>query len=471
MKKKILCIVCMLLCALFAIGACAPAGVVTGDDDEDDGRTRLYVSVYKAGFGIDWLTAIAAEYEKENTDIKVVPQGDATMEGTAQAAIESGEGTRDIYSLTSSANYYNNSVFDEDGDGYSDRLACLDELYQMEIENGKTLEDLIDPNFKNIVQINGHYYGVPWNAAVTGIMYNYNMFKEKGWNVPTTMDEFYALCDTIRGAGIAPLGYCGGIADGYLFNLFAGLYTQYAGETNLNEFLAFESAEVYKQEARLKAYEAIGRMLTGTTPDGRSWILDGAQGMDHLAVQRAFIRGECAMLIGGSWLKTEMSAYLEEYPNFECAMMPLPWINPEKSNPDGTKNGNLSDATVLVVPKNAAHKDQAIDFLRFMSTSEMLKLYTEKTGGNPRPFTYEGVDYSDLDVWGKSLMDIYLSSTNYYGVSYVENFRLGRLKLILASDGTLVDAFNTIGPGKTALQNAQELVNSDYTIAQQYFSI
>ena len=146
-----------------------------------------------------------------------------------------------------------------------------------------------------------------------------------------------------------------------------------------------------------------------------------------------------------------------------------PWINPDKTNPDGNKNGNKSDATVLVIPKDAPHKELAIDFLKFMSTKEMLKLYTEKTGGNPRPFTYEGVDLSNLDTWGKSLMDIYLNSTNVYGVSYVDDFRLGNLKDILASDGTICDEFKAVGSPEAGIEKGEELWASDYEIAKKYF--
>lgn len=452
-----------LVLATLAFAGCRPAGIE--DEDESDGRTRLYISVYKAGFGIDWLDAIAAEYEKVHKDVKVVTKGDANMEGTAQSAIENGgSGVRDIYSLTSSTNYYNNSVYDKDGDGLSDRLACLDNLYEEEIEDGKNLKQLIDPNFENIVKIDGHYYGVPWNAAVTGIMYNTEMFKQKGWRVPTTMEEFYTLCDQISGAGIAPLGYCGNIADGYLYNLFAGLWAQDAGPTKIKEFYRFENPEVYQQESRKRAYQTIGKIL-GTN----KWILKGSAGLDHLGVQQAFIKSECAMIIGGSWLRTEMSEFLKDYPNFQCAMMPLPWINPDKTNPDGTKNGNASDSTVLVVPKDAPHRELAIDFLKFMSTKEMLKLYTEKTGGNPRPFTYEGVDLSGLDTWGESLMNIYLNATNVYSVSYVDNYRLGNLKNILASDGTICDEFKAVGSPEAGIKKGEELWASDYEIAKKYF--
>ena len=130
------------LAAFMSLGfcACGPAGLDDDEiDDPNDTRTRLRVSVYKAGFGIDWLNAIAAEYEKENPNVKVVVKGDKDMEGTAQTYLETGKvgdaGLSDIYSCISDANYYKNVKYDKNGDGVSDRFVCLDDFYNEEIEN------------------------------------------------------------------------------------------------------------------------------------------------------------------------------------------------------------------------------------------------------------------------------------------------------------------------------------------------
>ena len=47
-------------------------------------------------------------------------------------------------------------------------------------------------------------YGVPFVANAAGILYNREMFKEHGWEIPTTWEEMITLCDTIRGEGILP---------------------------------------------------------------------------------------------------------------------------------------------------------------------------------------------------------------------------------------------------------------------------
>lgn len=50
-------------------------------------------------------------------------------------------------------------------------------------------------------------YGVPYVANAAGILYNREMFKEHGWEIPTTWEEMITLCDTIKGEGILPFYY------------------------------------------------------------------------------------------------------------------------------------------------------------------------------------------------------------------------------------------------------------------------
>ncbi len=44
-------------------------------------------------------------------------------------------------------------------------------------------------------------WGVDWE----GMLYNKTLFEEKGWEVPTTWEEFIALCDTIQASGMTPV--------------------------------------------------------------------------------------------------------------------------------------------------------------------------------------------------------------------------------------------------------------------------
>ena len=48
-------------------------------------------------------------------------------------------------------------------------------------------------------------FGVPYVANAAGVLYNREMFKEHGWEIPESWDEFMTLCEDIKAAGIQPL--------------------------------------------------------------------------------------------------------------------------------------------------------------------------------------------------------------------------------------------------------------------------
>ena len=109
----------------------------------------------------------------------------------------------------------------------------------------------------------------------------------------------------------------------------------------------------------------------------------GCTTMDYLNAQRQFIMGNAAMISAGSWLETEMSGFLEGYPDFEMGIMPMPKIYAEER--DGkyydlagqeVQHINSGAADNFIIPKHARQKELAKEFLLFMASQDMLTLYT-----------------------------------------------------------------------------------------------
>ena len=463
-------VITLVMLLTILLTGCTPAGL---NSDGNDDRTRLYISVFKAGEGTDWLEAIAAEYEKQRPDVKVVIKGDANMEGTAQAALESGnaDAVSDIFSCISDGNFLNNVV--------NDRLEPLDDLYEMTVEGTEKVKDIVDPDAAISMKVNGSYYAMPWFRQASGIIYNVKMFEQYGWKVPTTMNEYYALCDQIcRESDVYPFTFYTGSGSGYMLGFFENLMFQYGGKTAAQEFYAAASPEVYKQEGRTEAYKAVAKMITGEGVDRngkvKTWVQPGSYGRSHLEVQQEFIKGNCAMVLSGSWLMTEMSEFLEEFPNFEAAMMHTPWIQDSKTSLDGgTQCANMTKPTRLVIPTIAKNKEIAKDFLCFMNTAEMRKLFVEKTHGMPRPTSYDGIDISGLDTFGRSVLDVITNDFYYNGEGRNAMFNRGDLSVMLAADGSIINEFkNSINLSDVAIQNiAIELVENDYNIATEKFDL
>lgn len=453
MKKFMSVVLSLLMC--FSFVAC-------GGDEDDSGKTKIRISFFQAGFGDEWIKATAAEYEKLHPDVKIIPEGSDSMDDTVRARYQAGLNARnypDIVSVTNTA-YYNDYI----RNGYVENL---DSLYEAEVENGNKLKDVIAPNFLDVSLVQGSRYGVPWEGAVTGFAYNKKLFEQNGWEIPKTMDAFFALCAKIKAKGINPVVYCGGTAEGYFGNLFLSWFAQYEGKESTEEFFRLENSDAYRKKGRLEAYRQVAKIVAD-----ENVRMAGSNGMNHLAAQRAFIRGEAAMIPAGSWLQTEMSAFLAGYPNFEMAMFPVPSILADGDGNPVDKNGNpaLTVSTgnydLLCVSAHSPNKEIAKDFLLFMSRQDMLELYVEKTGGNTRPFKIENTDWSSLTAFGKSLMEIWQSAYNIFPYSAAELFQHGDIGINMAQNGRFCTYMQSASNVDAALGRAQDLYDKDIQTAE-----
>jgi len=58
------------------------------------------------------------------------------------------------------------------------------------------------------MNVGGKVYQLPVSNTLVGIAYNKTLFDEHGWQVPSTLEEFYTLCETIQKAGIRAFAPC-----------------------------------------------------------------------------------------------------------------------------------------------------------------------------------------------------------------------------------------------------------------------
>ena len=132
-------------------------------------------------------------------------------------------------------------------------------------------------------------YGVPYVANAAGVLYNRTMFREHGWEIPNTWDEFIALCDEIQAAGIQPL-YFG----------FKDTWTWLAPWNALAVGLA--PADICRQVNRGETnftdnYREIAEKLLQLLPYGE----DGPFAYSYNDACTAFANGQSAMFTIGSY--------------------------------------------------------------------------------------------------------------------------------------------------------------------------
>lgn len=138
----------------------------------------------------------------------------------------------------------------------------------------------------------GKMFAVPFAAVSQVVYYNKTMFAENNIAIPNTLEEFLAVCETLKAAGITPLA--NGIASEWdiLECVFLGMLPNYVG--GAEERAKYESGEKkMNDEAFVAAFTDFAK-LAPYLPEGFASV-----GNDEGPVQIGL--SQAAMFIDGSW--------------------------------------------------------------------------------------------------------------------------------------------------------------------------
>ena len=234
--------------------------------------------------------------------------------------------------------------------------------------------------------VDGRVGGLPCAYANWTIWYNRAMFREHGWTVPATWDEFFALCDRIKASGIAPLSMPG-TAWHYQNTIFCAACYSLVGADGwraINELVP--GTRLDPRFARAAAVEQ--RVL-------REYVLRGWQGESHTGAERAFLAGQAAMTISGSWLVNEMEGKIPD--DFELGAMNFPVFPEGRGDPTAVQSG--PDCFFVFSSGDPAKVRLAVDFLRFMTSRERMTAFVREVDA---PAAVRGVP---LSAYGPRMRD------------------------------------------------------------------
>ena len=311
-------------------------------------RIVLDVPVFSGGYGTAFYEQTARLFEEARPDVKVNLYGDPRIEDKLRIRIMDG----DLPDAT-----------------FTPRL-----LWPALIRSGKVHEltsALDGPNWEGDARwgdtfqpgalegwlIDGGRYGVPFGYAVWTIFYNRALFEANGWTEPQTWDEFFALADQMRAAGIAPLALTG-IYGNYPDAFIRSAYYNLAGAQGWAGLNALQPGA--RTDPRyVRAAALLQRIM-------QQYTLRGWEGMTHTAAQLAFFEGRAAMVVSGSWMLNEMAGKIPA--GFELGVMNFPVFADGIAPPGTIQTG--ADSFFVFATGRAEHEQAAIDFLRFLTSRE-----------------------------------------------------------------------------------------------------
>ena len=228
---------------------------------------------------------------------------------------------------------------------------------------GSYLCDYIDPTVLEHHTLNGKNYILPMTLNFTGVYYNVDLFNEYNVSIPTTIDEFWAVCEVFETAGIIPIS--AGDKDGWNLGYSSQNIMEYLMPDCVEEF-----PKIFNGSLKVKDMNGISEFADFIIKRSE-YVQEGALGADSDAMLSYFVNQEAAMMFdGANWMPTLNSAELD----FEYAMFPMPGKTAED-----TKIMVNGDISLLLSASSSDEKQKAAEkFVEYLLTKGA-EYYVDKT--------------------------------------------------------------------------------------------
>jgi raffinose/stachyose/melibiose transport system substrate-binding protein len=214
----------------------------------------------------------------------------------------------------------------------------------------------------------GKLYGLPMRINAKFMVYNKAIFEDLGLSVPTTWDEFLAVCAALKDAGVVPIAFG---------NEFPWASSHYVGDLNAK----LVSGDVIQSDYLLTGeadtlftdpgyVEALRRFKT---LGDEGYFNQGANALQHSLARSSFIAGRAGM----------MYIELEEFVTVADGMGADAFgffQFPSGTGGAGDQNLLTGAPDGFMVSAESAHPDEALMFLRFLLSPEMGAEYVRRLG-------------------------------------------------------------------------------------------
>lgn len=493
----------LVACTGLSTFAACKGGAGSGNNDNGT-KTVLKIGVFNGGLGYRWTELIAQEFEekyanvsfedgKMGVKVSINPQKSAFTPAGIQSSISQNVNTEDIYYTSSNANvdyarggysmnvtdWLQEKVYTADGEladmtydpvekkyvlnegAEAPTISLADKMLGGNKEAFYLGTDKLDFNRDGTADIQEGYYSIPFEDQVTGFVYDYDLFTEKGWldydgidGLPDNMEDFFHLLDRISGAGMIPFTFSTGVTE-YTRTLTDAFVGQYEGKEAAELNYTYDGVYTFPAgtfDAATVSAEGITVNQDGTqtvtiTPEN-AWMLAYQPSKElcveflrklmdtkyfdpdcyqstysYTVAQQEFVwsmlgrsgQPRIAMIYEGEWWENEARSYFNAtggYGKRDFRYFPLPYIEGQKDETVRSL-GNFSRGTDLIVNAKTKKAELCRLWLQFAHTERALEMFTLETGAT-RMYDYEldGAQLSKLTKFGQNCYNIKKSSNS-----------------------------------------------------------
>ena len=411
MKK----LVSLFLALILALGLSIPA-MAEG--------TTLSVAAIETAYGSEiWQEVTAAFTELNGIQVDLVT--DKNLEDVISAPMKAGDFPDVVHLATGrpaalTETLIKENLLEDITDVLSMTVPGEDKLVSEKIAGGFTESSLTNPYG------DGKTYMAPMFYSPCGLFYNAGLFEEKGWEVPETWDEMWALGDTAAAEGIALFAYP---TAGYFDAFFYALLYECGGPEFFTQATNYAEGIWDTEEAQL-AFDIVAKLATYTEKS----VPSNANNDNFTKNQQLILDNKALFMPNGNWVIGEM-ADAPRAEGFKWGFTALPAVT------EGGDRYSYTWFEQLWIPSEAANKDAAKQFVAFMYSDVAAEIFAK--GGAIQPIVgfadkLEGdnkIYYSIYDNGAKAALGSFAATDPVEGVNFADTV-FGTINSLVSGDKT-----------------------------------
>ncbi|MBR6596211.1 MAG: carbohydrate ABC transporter substrate-binding protein [Oscillospiraceae bacterium] len=338
--------------------AAAPAETQAAEAPAE--AVTIKVAAIETAYGSQVWADVAAAFEAE-TGIKVELTTDKNLEDVLTGPMQNGEFPDVVHLATGRPA------------GLTEQLVKANALYPLtntlsltipgetvkvseKIAGGFTDNNIVAPYGDGVT------YMAPMFYSPCGLFYNAKLFEEKGWEVPTTWDEMWALGETAKAEGIALFTYP---TTGY-FDTFIPTLIASVGGAELWEAVSNYEEGIWDTAEGQKVLDVIAKLVTYVHPNTPAQ----ANGQDYMKNQNMIVNNQAIFMPNGTWVSAELADAISIAENeFALGMTALPGFG------GGVAPYAYCWFEQAWIPAGAEHIAEAEQFVAFLYSAKAAEIF------------------------------------------------------------------------------------------------
>ncbi|WP_161601460.1 ABC transporter substrate-binding protein [Paenibacillus luteus] len=170
---------------------------------------------------------------------------------------------------------------------------------------------------KEMESMDGKVYALPLDQNAIGVIYNKKIFADMGLSIPKNWEEFLALCEQIKAAGITPLAI--GNKDLWVTQIIPYAMAPSAIYRDNPDF----DQQMYEGNATFVGSAWNQMMEDYISLDEKGYFNKGILGTNYDQMVQLMATDKTSMMVMGNWA---LPAILAVNPDVELGMFPLPYV-------------------------------------------------------------------------------------------------------------------------------------------------